>query len=124
MDASPGNRARQPTTRNDRALGAVYAAMDSAGRVEPVAVPRTGAVVAETRFLGRDYAGGVPAVRSEEGLGVSPHLMSHNALHRPRGSEPETGDHGTNLGRRGMTRIQGFLMEMTWLTAGTVPGVG
>jgi hypothetical protein len=84
-------------------------------------------VVAASRYLGR--ANLAVALRNflDEGVwGTSPHLIPHFALHSPAGTiSLALGLHGPNIGVGGglHAAAEGFLAALTWISAGSVPGV-
>jgi hypothetical protein len=84
-------------------------------------------VVAASRYLGRaNLAVALRSFMAEGVWGTSPHLIPHFALHSASGSiSLALGSHGPNLGVGGGRHAvaEGFLTALTWLSAGTVPGV-
>jgi hypothetical protein len=84
-------------------------------------------IVAAPRFPGRaQLALALDSFAAEGVWGVSPHLIPHFALHSAAGTlSLALGIHGPNLGIGGGTdsALQGFLMALTWLDEGRVPGV-
>jgi hypothetical protein len=84
-------------------------------------------VVVASRYLGRaNLATALRSFRAEGVWGTSPHLIPHFALHSPSGTiSLALGSHGPNLGVGGGLHgaAEGFLAALSWLSAGTVPGV-
>jgi hypothetical protein len=120
------SRIRHSDEQTVAALGAVYTALESAGRHEPGRY-RDWGVVAAPRFLGRGQLVNVIARFVTEGAwGVTPHMVPHYALHAQSGTLSQVlGIHGPNLSVGGGmdAAIQGFVTALTWLTTGTIPGV-
>jgi hypothetical protein len=108
------------------ALAAVYAAIDCGGPSHP-GVFRDWGILCAPRFLGRSVVVKVLERFDSEGVwGVSPHLTPHFALHSQSGTLSQVlAIRGPNLGICGGTdaTVQGLLTALTWLNAGTVPGV-
>jgi hypothetical protein len=84
-------------------------------------------VVAASRYLGRaNLAQALRSFDAEGVWGVSPHLIPHFALHSSSGTiSLALGLHGPNLGVGGglHSAAEGFLVALTWLATGVVPGV-
>ena len=104
---------------------AVFTAMEAMG-VAPGRFEGWG-VVAASRYLGRSsLAAALRSFQAEGVWGISPHLIPHFALHSPSGTiSLALGLHGPNLGVGGGLHAvaEGGLVALTWLAAGTVPGV-
>ncbi len=104
---------------------AVFSAMAALG-VAPDRFEGWG-VVAASRYLGRaNLAAALRSFHAEGVWGTSPHLIPHFALHSPSGTiSLALGLHGPNLGVGGgpYAAAEGVLAALTWLAAGTVPGV-
>jgi hypothetical protein len=104
---------------------AVFSAMQAMG-AEPGRFEGWG-VVAASRYLGRaNLAAALRSFETEGVWGISPHLIPHFALHSPSGTiSLALGLHGPNLGVGGgrEAAVDGALAALTWLAAGTVPGV-
>ncbi|MGP0068766.1 MAG: hypothetical protein ACLQGP_34835 [Isosphaeraceae bacterium] len=104
---------------------AVFSAMQAMG-AESSAFEGWG-VVAASRYLGRaNLAAALRSFEAEGVWGISPHLIPHFALHSPSGTiSLALGLHGPNLGVGGglYAAAEGVLAALTWLAAGSVPGV-
>ena len=104
---------------------AVFSAMEAMG-VAPGWFEGWG-VVAASRYLGRaNLAAALRCFGGEGVWGISPHLIPHFALHSPSGTiSLALGLHGPNLGVGGglYAVAEGALAALTWLAAGSVPGV-
>jgi hypothetical protein len=120
------SRLRQSDDQTLAALGAIYRAAAAAGHGTGGRYPDWG-VVAASRYLGRGVLDTVLRRFDAEGVwGVTPHLIPHHALHAQSGTLSQAlGIHGPNLGVGGGpdAAAQGFVMALTWLSAGTVSGV-
>ena len=107
------------------ATAAVFSALGTLG-VPPEGFADWGVVVA-SRYLGRaNLAAALRSFQAEGVWGTSPHLIPHFALHSPSGTiSLALGLHGPNLGVGGglHAAAEGFLVALTWLAAGRVPGV-